>query len=161
MERFVNRFDLAADVLAQIQACLGPGCDYSLFASRAIPPAECNSIAVTYTDAMPEYESDCPALQGCGYTQSHVLRIIITRCCVRADAGQSFSEVAEQDAAQCLWRDVDLLEHCLACADLRQWGIDHGITTFERTATRFDVETLGGCSSAYLDFRVVAEECCP
>jgi len=157
----VIRSDLAADVLALIRGCLGPGCEYELFRSRGIPPAECKSIAVTWAESQPTYDADCDQFQPCEVRQRSVMRIILTRCCVTADAGMMFNSAAEDDASICLWRDTELIERCLACADLRQIAIDHGLNSFRHVATRFDVETLGGCNSAYIEVMVESEECCP
>lgn len=166
------RSHVAADILAAIETCmrtyLGPNrCDEYLFLrSRGIPPADCNSIAVTYTDRGVAHIGDCAhttAYSPCpDYIATLGMRVVITRICLRPDvgAGGSFDAVAEDAEAACFMDDLDALEACIMCGDWRQIGVDHRVAKLRYDGTSEDVETEGGGYSAYLDITLVGSECC-
>jgi len=156
----VNRYELAADILTQIQACLGADCTYALIRSRGVPPAECDSIIVTFADAIPYWDADCFP-NACVDHQDHTMRVVLTRQCLLPDVDETFNFAAEDAEVQCFWRDLETLERCLDCSDLSQVYLDNGVTRIQRLRTQIDATTLGGAHSATLTFRVVENYCCP
>lgn len=89
------------------------------------------------------------------------MRIVVTNICIGPDAQQAFDWRNEDAAAACFDADVEIVESCIQCTDWSQLGIDHSISSVTYLSTSYDVESEGGGFSAYIDVRIVAEECCP
>ena len=154
------RNSVAADILAQIQACLPDTCSYKLFRSRGLPPADCNTIAFAWSDRHPESEQGCRGMTPCDRVVDQRFTLVLTKCCDGIDGHDFFPTQLEDDETVCFENDLQLLEECIECGDWSQLGLDHGINSIELESTRRDNETEGGCMTAYLTVLIVANECC-
>lgn len=161
----MNRSDVAADILDGIAECLGPErCrDYQMLRSRGVPPADCNSIATSWTDKTTDLFSDCaPKSAPCEPRRvSHGMRLTITSICIGPDGEPTFDMDKEDAAAECFDNDVDTIERCIECGDWSTLYAEHFLESLTYEATSYDVEAEGGAYSATITLRIVATECCP
>ncbi len=158
----MNFATTATDILDVIRGCLGPACDYKIALTRGVPPAGCNSIAAYWGDtvAAPQ-RSDCPILKPCGPSvlDTHQLNILVTNICIKPDGGQ-FDWAAEQKAAECFYRDLEIVEQCLRCQDWTNIaGID-GFKSLEYRRTVRDAAAQGGGYAARIVLDITSRQCC-
>lgn len=157
------RSQVAADILAAIQACLGARCgDYVFLRSRGVPPADCNSISASWITRTTKPFEDCGGPEPCAsWAATNTLRIAITSICMGPDGQPTFDFALEDTVAACFDDDVDLIESCLSCTDWTQFYADHGIESMLYVDTTYDVMSEGGGFTAYIQLRITAGECCP
>lgn len=136
--------------------------EYVYARSRGIPPADCNSITVSWMDAADNRFGDCEIMGiDCNsWDTTKGLRIVLTRVCMGADQAESFDWRIEDAEAACFDDDLDLLEECVKCMDWSQLVRDHALSGLSYVGTTHDVETEGGGFSAYIELTIVAAECC-
>lgn len=166
----MKRSHVAKDILDAVQACMvanmpAERCHEYVFArTRGIPPADCNSITVSWMDAADNSFADCRLMgvDGCGreWDTTRGIRIVLTRVCMGPDQSESFDWQREDAEAACFDDDLDLLEECVKCMDWSQLVRDHSLTELFYAGTTHDVESDGGGYSAYIELTVVAAECC-
>lgn len=138
-------------------------CDYRFARSRGIPPADCNSITLSWID---EGDSapfgDCESsFEGCeDVTTTAGIRIALTRICMGPDQEPVFDWELEDAAAACFSDDLEKVMCCLKKSDWRQLKQDHRLDRFTYVGTTYDVESQGGGYSAYIEMTIVAPECC-
>lgn len=160
------RSQVDSDVLQQIRACvmaqIGDRCrEYRFARTRGIPPADCNSITVSWMDRARSQFGDCETLGAdCGEWNATLgLRVVLTRVCIGPDQAPEFNWDLEDAEAACFNNDLDVLEECIQCSDWSQLRADHSIE-LSYVGTTHDIETEGGGYSAYVELTVVAAECC-
>jgi len=164
----MKRSHAAKDILDAVQACflveLGQArcLEYRFARTRGIPPADCNSVTVSWMDRGVSQFADCAQLgSDCGeWDATHGLRIVITNICMGPDQTPDFPWDLEDAAAACFMDDLDLLEECVQCMDWSQIRADHSLAEMRYEGTTLDIETDGGGYSAYIELTLVAAECC-
>jgi len=155
------RNNVAADLIVRIRACLGEGCAYDVFQSRGMPPAECDQIALVWGDARTIRSGDCGGAE-CDTERSHTLNLVLTKCCIGVDAGNSgkWDSSKEHEESRCFYRDVETIEHCILCNDFRQIVFDHGLESLSLRGVSFSPMTSGGCMSATISLEIIESVCC-
>lgn len=157
----MNRAQVAADIAAQIEACFGGECIYRIFRARAVPPAECDSIALVWGQRTAKPENQCLTLRPCDREVTQDLQIVLTKCCVGIDAEENFDIAGEDHETICFEDDLQILEECIECTDWSQLGLDHDLQSLRLVATERDPMVEGGCVSAYLTVEIIYCESCP
>lgn len=163
----MQRSHVAKDILDVIEACLiakiGDRCrEYVFGRTRGIPPADCNSVSVSWMDrGQAATFSDCKGPTPCdGWDPTLGLRIALTRVCLGPDQQPIFNWELEDAAAACFDDDLDIIEDCINCADWTQVYNDHFLDSIAYVGTTHDVEAEGGGYSAYIELTITARECC-
>lgn len=151
----MSTYSLIRNLLDQIQECMDDSdCKYKTFVSLGEPPADCDSIAAwleesSRNDVSPECKTTL---------LDTTIKVMITQCCVAADAELEFDPAKEQKDAECFLNDLDLLRQCINCSLESNDGLSCNLT-LSRIST--DVEKMGGCYSATLELEMTEQECCP
>lgn len=161
----MRRSHVAKDVLDALFACmtaqLGDRCrEYVWARTRGVPPADCNSITVSWMDREQGTFGDCEQLGECReWDAVFGLRVVLTRICMGPDQSLEFDWSLEDAASACFDDDLDLIEECLNCMDWSLIRSTHGVDVTYAGTTN-DIETEGGGYSAYIELIVKARECC-
>lgn len=158
----MSRSAIAADVLAQLKACMGPEiCGQYVWArTRGVPPADCNSITTQWSDrASNQFAEDC-ADGDCDFQTTYGFRVTITRICMGPDQEADFNWELEDAEAACFDDHLEILEDCIQCGDWSQLKAEHALERFRYVETNHDIEADGGGFSAYIEVTIVAAECC-
>ena len=157
----MNRFTLASDVRELIRACLGDNCGFRLVIARGRPTEECDMIALWFGDQILDRLGDCED-SFCEVEQEMRLNIRLTRICFAPTGNIDIDWDAEEEAALCFYRDLELLECCLD--DNPGWlqiKRDHGITSIARIKTVMSGESnIGGAVSARIELIIKGAQCC-
>lgn len=164
----MKRSHVAQDILDAIQACFNAQLppercqEYNFFQSRGLPPADCNSISVSWMDAGDSRFGDCEIMGiNCNeWNSTRGLRIALTRICMGPDQSEEFDWRLEHEETVCFNDHLDLLEECIKCMDWTQLVRDHSLIVLSYAGTTHDVESDGGGYSAYIELTIVAGECC-
>lgn len=156
----MRRSQAAADILAQLQACMGPLCQQYVFSrTRGVPPADCNSVTVQWIDRSKRSFADCE--DDCREWQAAFgMRITLTRVCMGPDQEPAFDWSLEDAESACFDDHLEILEDCVDCGDWSQVKIDHSLEAIRYENTEYDIEANGGAFSAYIELTLIASECC-
>lgn len=149
----------AADIAAQIVACIGQQCDYKIVYARSLPPAECDTIALVWGPRSFAAESAC-GVTACDGTEVTPLLVTITKCCIGPDGADAFDLAAEEREAICFSADLEAIEDCFRCADWRQFAADHAVDRI-RVISTTPGTVRGGCMDATIRVEFTATVCCP
>lgn len=147
-------YDALTALLAMIRDCMGgDACDYSLFVSLGVPPAECNSISAYLDEQVRTNNSD-----DCFLVTDDTFYLVLTRCCNEQEV---FDPIFEDEQAECFLHDLDALKTCLAC------NLKDTLGPFSPQCAPYikriglDAEKRGGCYSAEIEIVMSDMNCCP
>jgi len=157
----VNRFQLASDIRDLVRVCLGDDCEYRLVIARGRPTIECDLVAFWFGDQVLDRTGGCED-SFCDLQQELRLNVMIARLCYSPTGNVNVDYAAEEDAALCFYRDLELLECCLDDnAGLLQVKRDHSLDSIARVRTVMAPDSNdGGAIAARIEFVLKGELCC-